>query len=429
MNRNQLRSGAEVILRSNDRGGYTVPSAKLYPHQWNWDSAFAAIGWSHLDPRRAASELSMLARGQWQSGMIAHIIFNPAAEHYEPGPKTWRTEGAPGSPATVRVSSITQPPVAATAARRLLERSGGDREIERVLASLVPALDRYHVWMLSARDPRGDGLPAIVHPWESGMDNAPRWDAAMQRIDPGKVEYKRMDDSIIDPSQRPTRYDYDRYFFLVQERARRGFTEPVRLDEPFLIADVAMASILGRADEDLAELAEALGIPAPQARARRERVAAGIRGRLFDPAGERYLDRDLRTDELIDVDHVAGFLPLYAGVVPADRAARMAARLEEPQSWGTPYPVPSVPRSAPGFEPRRYWRGPTWVSVNWLIIEGLLRSGQQAAAERLVRRTLEMVARAGFFEYFDPLTGEGLGGSEFGWTAALTLDLMARWPD
>ena len=30
----------------NDRGGYTVPTEGLYPYQWNWDSAFVALGFA-----------------------------------------------------------------------------------------------------------------------------------------------------------------------------------------------------------------------------------------------------------------------------------------------------------------------------------------------------------------------------------------------
>ncbi|HVH45739.1 MAG TPA: hypothetical protein VM925_25475, partial [Labilithrix sp.] len=111
MNEKTLRASAEAVLQANDRGGYTIPSAKLYPHQWNWDSAFAAIGWAHLDPRRAARELHMLLRGQWKDGLVPHIVFNPAAAHYEPGPATWQTDGAPGAPTNAQASSITQPPV------------------------------------------------------------------------------------------------------------------------------------------------------------------------------------------------------------------------------------------------------------------------------------------------------------------------------
>ena len=63
-NRSKLAAAAQALLGQNDRGGYTVPAPRLYPHQWNWDSAFCAIGWRHFDPRRAARELEMLLRGQ-----------------------------------------------------------------------------------------------------------------------------------------------------------------------------------------------------------------------------------------------------------------------------------------------------------------------------------------------------------------------------
>src|SRR5438128_8366886 len=95
---------AKRILAANDRGGYCVPSAKLYPHQWNWDSAFIAIGWAWIDPRRAVSELTTLARGQWDDGLIPHIIFSDAG-HYEPGPVQWKTIDAPGGPRGARASS------------------------------------------------------------------------------------------------------------------------------------------------------------------------------------------------------------------------------------------------------------------------------------------------------------------------------------
>jgi hypothetical protein len=40
------------VLRGNDSGRYTLPSRSTYPHQWNWDSALAALGWAELDPGR-----------------------------------------------------------------------------------------------------------------------------------------------------------------------------------------------------------------------------------------------------------------------------------------------------------------------------------------------------------------------------------------
>jgi hypothetical protein len=64
------------VLKQNDRGGWTVPAADLYPHQWLWDSGFIAIGLRHIDIARAQMELTSLLRGQWSNGMIPHMIFS-----------------------------------------------------------------------------------------------------------------------------------------------------------------------------------------------------------------------------------------------------------------------------------------------------------------------------------------------------------------
>jgi hypothetical protein len=41
---------------------------------------------------------------------------------------------------------------------------------------------------------------------------------------------------------------------------------------------------------------------------------------------------------------------------------------------------------------------------------------------------LNTVRQEGFREYFDPRTGAGRGVSDFSWSAALTLDLLATAP-
>lgn len=65
-----------------------------------------------------------------------------------------------------------------------------------------------------------------------------------------------------------------------------------------------------------------------------------------------------------------------------------------------------------------YWRGPTWVNTNWLLTDAL--------GDDLVARTLELSAREGFREYYDPHTGDGLGATGFTWSAALVLDWLSR---
>ncbi len=413
------------MLRGNDRDGTTLPSPRLYPHQWNWDSAFSAIGWAHIDPRRAVRELQLLARGQWADGMIPHILFNPAAPSYVPGPGMWGTEHHPGAPAGVQTSSITQPPVMAIAARYAWDRAGGDDEVLSWLRDLVPVIERWHAWFLRTRDPSGSGIPCIVHPWESGMDNANRWDVPLSRVDPGDVAGRDVDSAVVAALERPTREDYDRYIFLVEERARHRFEPPVPARASFLCGDVALASILCRAEEDLAYLAEKLGGQRTEALARRATIARGLHA-CFDAGHARYHDFDARTGEPLVVEHVAGFLPLFAGVAPPPVVEQLLTELENPIRYQTTWPIPTTPPGAPGFEAHRFWRGPVWINVNWMIADGLKRAGAERQARRMVERSLDLIVKSGFREYFDATTGEGLGADSFGWTAALAIDFIAQ---
>ena len=60
MTREDIDRRAIDILRRNDRGHHTVPTAGLYPFQWNWDSAFVALGFAVFDRDRAWREIEIL---------------------------------------------------------------------------------------------------------------------------------------------------------------------------------------------------------------------------------------------------------------------------------------------------------------------------------------------------------------------------------
>jgi hypothetical protein len=116
-----LAARAAYILRDNSTGLITKASPALYPHQWSWDAAFNAIGLATVDLPRARLELDSLFAGQWRNGMVPHIVFDPAAEGYWPGPAQWEcarySEDAPEHTAT---SGICDPPVHAIAVDRIL---------------------------------------------------------------------------------------------------------------------------------------------------------------------------------------------------------------------------------------------------------------------------------------------------------------------
>ncbi len=197
------------MLTANDLGVSTKPSPKLYPHQWNWDSAFIAIGLSHYDLERAKTEIRSLLAGQWRNGMIPHIIFNPASSGYFPDPHGWQTARSPDAPASILTSGITQPPMITIAVREIVTRENRADFAREVF----PALLAYHRWFHRERDPHGEGLVSIIHPWESGMDNSPRWLEILDRIKIAKrPDYQREDDTLVPPDERPTDADYDRIY-------------------------------------------------------------------------------------------------------------------------------------------------------------------------------------------------------------------------
>jgi len=111
-------------------------------------------------------------------------------------------------------------------------------------------------------------------------------------------------------------------------------------------------------------------------------------------------------------------------MVGAPQAAAMFARYSA-RSRGHRL-LPSVPPDRPEFEPARYWRGPVWINTNWLVARGLEALGLRDEAQTLVDATLDLVRTAGWHEYFHASSGEGLGGGDFSWTAALVTDLLLR---
>jgi glycogen debranching enzyme len=416
-----LAARAVAVLNRNDTGLFVKPGPRVYPFQWNWDSALVAIGFARVDPERGRAEVRSLLRGQWADGMVPHMVFHPQSVDYAPGPEVWASGDCPGSP-DVATSGITQPPVLASAVRALHEADSDPPFLEEVL----PAIDAWHRWLERERTFDDSGLVAILHPWESA-DNAPRFDAALARIDPRELTFTRSDRRHLDEAQRPTDLEYGRYFAIV-ERLRDSRYRPTSLDEaPFAYVDLCFNSVLAVAEADLALLFEEIGGGGERASAGASRLRDGLAAG-WDENQAAYRERDLHGGDGT-TETVADIFPLYAGV-PDERQARklFAESLWSPERFGpsedAPWGVTTVSKASVAYDPRRYWRGPVWINVNWFLVRGLERCGLPAEAEELRRLTLRLVETSGFAEYYHPGTGEPLGSSDFSWSAALTLDLL-----
>jgi hypothetical protein len=432
-----LRTRATTVLRGNDNGGYTVPSRATYPHQWNWDSALASLGWAELDPSRAWTELETLAGARDPQGMIPHIAFHTRVPdrvngrlrgllttvarpyaRYLPGPRWW---GKRFSVDGRRISGITQPPLAATCMRLLFEAQPDE---ERARALLKPLLG-WHRFLLEERDPRGTGEPVLIHPWESGRDNAVEWDGPLWRVMPEVTVVHRRDTHSVEAAERPTDEHYRRFLSLVRRGTEAEWAQ-MRLARggAFRVLDPGFSGILARACHDLAWLAESLGEPriAEESNLGCARVAAALRARADSDGLIRALDM---TDEsTVEVTSAGSALAVMApGLEEAQ--VRMASKLVTSGALASPYGVRSLDRDHPQRSPRNYWRGPVWTNITWLSAWALERRGDADAAATLRSQMLAAVEGGGMREYFVPDSGRGLGARDFAWTAALTLRELA----
>ena len=387
-----ILNGARQVLEANWREGrsasgldfgYTCPDGAKYPDQFFWDSCFHVLAWSRLDPIRAMRELRTLGSTQQASGMIGHTTF-------------WQGPVRPARAFTYNLLSRTafqtatiQPPLLGWVWAEVAERAG-----DALFAAQGRAVvERFHEFLDRERAD-GDGLIGILQPDETGLDATPAYDTPL-----GWRSHPKVGFLALQAFNRRREYDYRR----------------VVADGGFHATDVLMntAWILGW--EGLARLGH------PTAAQRAAQLTAALVRRLFEPHAGFFFAEGPR-GRLLRVSTWAGLAPLALDHLPNDVARRIVdEHLLNPRCFWLDYPVPSTAATEPTFVPggdrylwiERYWRGPTWLFTTWFILRGLLRLGYEAQAAHLVDRTMALIRQSGFREYYNPITGEGMGARGF----------------
>ena len=429
-----LAQKAQEILQGNWLGYATKPAPHLYPYQWSWDSGFIAMGYAHYDQERAMQVLRSLFDGQWKNGLLPHIVFHDwgnSDKVYFPGPDYWQIERSPYAPRHVETSGIIQPPVHAIAALQIYRHAQDQKLAHDFLIELFPKLVAWHHYLYRERNPNQDGLIYIRHPWESGQDNSPLWDSIMQSmvVSPDMIPpYNRVDTRSISADQRPSDEDYDRYVYLLAHARECRYDEAViQRDCPFLVQDVLFNTLLVKANRNLAEIATLLGFDSTPFERWARQTAQSMNAKLWNPYDGFYTSYDLVSETTIPICVASSFTPLFAQIPKLEQASDMVAHLLstafQSNSLGN-WAFLSCSRHEMGFCPHLYWRGPIGVNLNWMLYHGLQNYGFSAEANQLRRVTLRLLKRSGFYEYFHPDSGEGLGSPDFSWSAALLLDLI-----
>lgn len=379
---------------------YTCPGIERYPHQWLWDSSFHAIVLSHIDPERGQEEIETLLKTQREDGLI------PICTLWE-GITSLREYTFIAPYTRGKTQTMTQPPVVALAVEQLYRKTGDKDFLRRTLPGLMRLAD----YLNTKRDPDGDHLVSVFHAFETGMDMLPAYDrpAGVTSTHPDGEETIM---ALLRPAWHNHFLDWDE-----ERMAKEGL---------FDVEDVMFNCIHAQSQHAIARLLKEIEDP----RSEDYHKSAGLTEEAiithcWNPDGLFYsLDRD---NTQLTVKTVTSLFPLILDSIPKEMLDSLVEHLTDPEEFWPEYPVPAVAIDEPTFDPEEnnnaLWRGPTWISPNWFIINGLKKHGYTDLASDLTRRTLELVEKNGFREYYNPFTGEGYGQKDFGW-ATLAVDLQ-----
>ncbi|MBI2952751.1 MAG: hypothetical protein HYY30_00420 [Chloroflexi bacterium] len=332
-----------------------APSKTHYLGVWHWDAYFHALAYRHADVRLAQDQLRTLLDHQLDSGLIPDMVHDEGLIVCEDGP---------------RCRELTKPPLMAWAALKIFESGGGSDFLREIYEPLV----RWNNWWLERCDDDGDGVAQYNHPFSSGLDDSPLWDAGM-------------------PVESP---DLNTYLCVHMQSL------------------AAIARIIGRSG-DIERWERS-------SRALARRTVA----HFYDEAsGIFWATKDHQPLRVLTPFNI---LPIWTGSLRPSQVRAAIANLGNPDIFWTEFGVPTVARTDSNYDPDTMWRGPTWVNVNYMLVEALTRAGYRGLATTLADRTIDLVMRRGAAEYFNSITGEvpAKAAPAFGWSAALFIDLLVR---
>ena len=269
---------------------------------------------------------------------------------------------------------VSKPPLLTWIAWKLFE-SDQDKEF---LSEIYENLVRWNEWWLKSSEQDADGLYEVPRLIPGDMD------------DPSFVEDDR---SVVSP-------DLNTYLYLQMESLSK------------------IAHVLGE-DEAAAIWQERANV-----------LLGQMQDQLWD--GQAGLFWAQQQGRPICVPTPFSLFPLLTGKLEPEISRKLVEHLSDPEGFWNHYPMPAVALDDPDFENLSLWQGPSWVSINYLLMEGLDRSGYQTIADDLCERTLNLLAE-------QIVEGKGLSPEEkegnhlrirnapiYGWSAALYIELAVR---
>ncbi|MCH2445640.1 MAG: hypothetical protein MK225_04825, partial [Candidatus Marinimicrobia bacterium] len=312
---------------------------------WAWDSWKHAVALVNFEPDLAKNQVRVMFDFQNDQGMIADCVFpDTTIENHN-----WRD---------------TKPPLSAWAVWSIYEKTK-DRSF---IAELYPQIVKYHEWWYKYRDHNGNGMceygstdgTEIAARWESGMDNAVRFD---------HIKMVRNNEDAWSMDQESV--DLNSYLFAEKHYLKN------------------MAELLGM-DEDVEKYkSEAI------------QLKKQIQTLMYDPDDGYFYDIRLEDGSFVKVKGPEGWIPLWAGVALQTQADAVIEKILNPRIFNTKIPFPTLDASHPEFNPEKgYWRGPVWMDQAYFALMGMKKYGYENEVLKLTSKLFNEIQYPALYENY-----------------------------
>lgn len=330
---------------------------------WGWDSWKHAVALAHFAPELAKNQIRAMFDYQLENGMIIDCIYPDIYENN---------------------TRDSKPPLAAWAVNEVYQLTG-DKEF---VCEMYPQLLKYHQWWYKDRDNNNNGVCEFgsvdgtleAAAWESGMDNAIRFDNA-KMVQNGENAWSFDQESV------------DLNAFLVYEY--------------HLLKQLSQVAGVSFDEPDHTSL---------------------IRDYFFDNERGFFFDRHLNGNFILEEGSEA-YIPLWSGLATKEQVEKAMTIFTDSTKFSTYIPFPTVAADNPKFMPKGYWRGPIWLDQTYFGISGLRKYGYIAEADAYTKQVFDRLqglqGDAPIHENYGTHTGERLKAPHFSWSSAHLL--MLYW--
>lgn len=335
---------------------------------WAWDSWRFCAGAAEFDPELAKNNVRAMFDYQLPDGMIIDCIYTDPAENN---------------------ARDSKPPLVCWAVDKIYEATG-DKDF---LAEMYPQLLAYYKWWYAKRDHDGNGMCEYgstdgtleAAAWESGMDNAIRFDDVTMLRNEGYDDAWSMDQESVDLNA-----------YLAQE---------CRLLQKF-------AEITG----------EEFDAPDYQ-----DKVA----DYFYDNDRKFFFDKRLSDCRSVGDPGCEAYTMLWTGLAHPEQVKEMLPVLQDTTKFSTYIPFPTIAADNPKYNPRGYWRGPIWLDQTYFAISGLRKYGYSDLADEYTRQVFDRLdglkEGAPIHENYGTHTGERLKAPHFSWSASHLIMLYKEY--